>query len=49
VGLPILFGDDPREAGAPPPMHGEHTEVILRELGFSPERINALRAEKVIN
>ena len=30
------------------PLLGEHTDAILAELGFGPEQIAGLRAEKVI-
>lgn len=41
--LPTL---DP--ASTPPPRQGEHTELVLREAGFEPARIAALRAEGAI-
>ncbi len=48
VGQPFILGDEPREAGSPPPMHGEHTQDILQEMGFSSQQIDELRASKVI-
>jgi formyl-CoA transferase len=30
------------------PLLGEHTDEVLAELGYAPEQITALRAEKVI-
>ncbi len=48
VGQPFLLGDDPRRAGLPPPMHGEHTQAILQEMGFSSREIEELRASNVI-
>ncbi|MER8072953.1 CoA transferase [Streptomyces sp. NPDC094034] len=44
VGLPLTIGDAPREAGSPPPLHGQHTHMILEELGYSKARIEELRA-----
>jgi crotonobetainyl-CoA:carnitine CoA-transferase CaiB-like acyl-CoA transferase len=48
VGLPFVLGDASREAGAPAPMHGEHTTSILQELGYPPHRIDELRMAKAI-
>ncbi|WP_394841508.1 CoA transferase [Pendulispora brunnea] len=32
----------------PPPRAGEHTEMILREAGFSPDQIATMRAQRII-
>ncbi len=48
VGNPFVLGEEPREAGLPPPMHGEHTQAILQEMGFSQTQIDELRAAKAI-
>jgi crotonobetainyl-CoA:carnitine CoA-transferase CaiB-like acyl-CoA transferase len=48
VGMPFVLDDEPREAGSPPPDHGEHTQTILRELGLSEHRIEELRAAGAI-
>lgn len=33
TGIPIKLSETPGEAGAAPPLHGQHTEEVLRELG----------------
>jgi crotonobetainyl-CoA:carnitine CoA-transferase CaiB-like acyl-CoA transferase len=45
---PALFSRTPQRAGAPPPLHGEHTEAVLRELGFDAPALAALRADGAI-
>jgi crotonobetainyl-CoA:carnitine CoA-transferase CaiB-like acyl-CoA transferase len=48
IGQAFVLGDEPREAGAPPPLHGEHTDAILREIGLSASEIDELRSAKAI-
>ena len=48
VGQPFVLGGEAREPGLPPPMHGEHTQAILEEMGFSSAQIEQLRALKAI-
>ena len=48
VGHPVTFVGQERGAGLPPPMPGQHTEEILREVGLSPAAIDQLRREEVI-
>ena len=49
LGIPFRFSGTPPSVRRPPPTLGEHTEQVLEEeLGLSPERIAALRAEKII-
>lgn len=48
VGQAFILGGEPRTAGEPPPLHGEHTETILREAGYSTNDIDELRAAQVI-
>jgi crotonobetainyl-CoA:carnitine CoA-transferase CaiB-like acyl-CoA transferase len=48
VRRPVLYDGD-RDAGAlPPPTLGEHSESILRELGYSQEKIEAMTRDGVI-
>lgn len=47
-GYPLLLSDTPCATVLPPPLLGEHTEPILRQLGYSPEQIAEWRAAKVI-
>jgi crotonobetainyl-CoA:carnitine CoA-transferase CaiB-like acyl-CoA transferase len=48
VGIPVKLSDTPGDIRNPPPLFGEHTEKILKDLGYSGEEIRTLRAENVI-
>ena len=48
VGHPVTFVEEERSAGSPPPMLGQHTDEILREMGLSSEKIDQLRREEVV-
>ena len=49
VGIPFTLNGTPAAIRRPPPTLGQHTDEVLRdELGYSAERIAALRAEKVV-
>jgi formyl-CoA transferase len=47
VGNPIKLSDSPTEV-LRSPLLGEHTEEVLSQLGYAPEQIALLRAERVI-
>jgi crotonobetainyl-CoA:carnitine CoA-transferase CaiB-like acyl-CoA transferase len=48
LGQPMKFSAiEPREATASP-TYGEHTDEILRELGYREEEVAALRNKKVV-
>ena len=48
LGVPPKLSETPGRVSTPPPRLGEHTESILRELGFGPDRVRTLRAEGAI-
>ena len=48
VANPIKYSGTPLEYVAPPPLLGEHTEAVLRELGYAPEQIERLRASHIV-
>ncbi|PWA09999.1 CoA transferase [Pueribacillus theae] len=48
VGSPIHYSRTPVSVRKHPPMVGEHTEEVLKELGLKEYEINSLKAEKVI-
>jgi crotonobetainyl-CoA:carnitine CoA-transferase CaiB-like acyl-CoA transferase len=45
---PIVFDGGESMPGLPPPALGEHTETVLREIGYDDDRLSALRANGVI-
>ena len=48
VGHPVTFVGEERSVGLPPPMLGQHTDEVLKEMGLSPETIEGLRREDVV-
>lgn len=49
VGSPLKLGGTPVRTDLPPPLLGQHTEAVLRDvLGWDGERIARLRAQEVI-
>jgi crotonobetainyl-CoA:carnitine CoA-transferase CaiB-like acyl-CoA transferase len=45
---PARFAKTPQQPGGLAPSHGEHTEAVLRELGYDDAALAGLRAEGVI-
>jgi crotonobetainyl-CoA:carnitine CoA-transferase CaiB-like acyl-CoA transferase len=48
IGVPLKFSETPGEIRSPAPEFGEHTEEILKELGYQPEEIEGLKKKGVI-
>jgi crotonobetainyl-CoA:carnitine CoA-transferase CaiB-like acyl-CoA transferase len=47
-GIPYKLNATPASGRSAPPLLGEHTDDILRELGLSAEQIDALRKSNAI-
>ena len=47
-GQPVSLSRTPSTLAAPPPAIGEHTDVVLKEFGFSAKQIAELRKAKAI-
>jgi len=48
LGTPLKFSETPCEIRSPPPSFGEHTEEILKRLGYAEAEILGMRQEGVI-
>jgi formyl-CoA transferase/CoA:oxalate CoA-transferase len=48
TGVPVKFSATPGEVRTAPPLLGEHTEEVLRALGYSENDVVALRARGVV-
>jgi crotonobetainyl-CoA:carnitine CoA-transferase CaiB-like acyl-CoA transferase len=48
VGQPVSLSRTPSRLKAPPPKLGEHTDVVLKEFGFSARQIAALHNAKAV-
>jgi crotonobetainyl-CoA:carnitine CoA-transferase CaiB-like acyl-CoA transferase len=48
VGSPVVFHGSPTSIRRPAPLHGQHTEEILRELGYGHDKIQHLQDSGVI-
>lgn len=49
LGLAVKLSETPGAVTRPTPTLGQHTAQILTELGYTPEHIEALRADRVIH
>jgi len=48
MGFPIRFSETPGRDAGPPPTLGQHTDELLRELGYSDTEVSHLRSRKII-
>lgn len=48
VGLPIRLSKTPGQLQSPPPLLGQHTEEILKDLGYTAEEIKEMRETGIV-
>ncbi|KAK5028018.1 hypothetical protein LTR13_009247 [Exophiala sideris] len=48
LGIPVKYSNTKPSIHSPPPLLGEHTDVVLQELGYSGQAISELRTEKAV-
>lgn len=48
LGLPVKLRETPGDVRLPPPLLGQHTDEILREIGLSDQEISELRRAKIV-
>ena len=48
LGFPVKLSRTPAELRNPPPLLGQHTEEVLKELGYRPQEIETMHGEGVI-
>jgi len=48
LGFPVKLSRTPGRLELPPPLKGQHTEEVLKELGYQPQDIETMRKEGVI-
>jgi crotonobetainyl-CoA:carnitine CoA-transferase CaiB-like acyl-CoA transferase len=48
IGAPIKLSENEASLRTPPPVLGQHTDAVLKEIGYDPGTIAALRAKKVV-
>jgi crotonobetainyl-CoA:carnitine CoA-transferase CaiB-like acyl-CoA transferase len=48
LGLPLKSNGDLTQIRKPAPLHGQHTEEVLREIGYDDKKVRGLLAEGVV-
>lgn len=48
IGAPLKFSETPCSVGLPPPMLGQHTDEVLKFIGYTEEEVAALRKDSVV-
>jgi crotonobetainyl-CoA:carnitine CoA-transferase CaiB-like acyl-CoA transferase len=48
IGAPIKLSENEASVRTPPPVLGQHTDAVLREIGYDAKTIEEFRSKKVI-
>lgn len=48
VGPAVIYSESDVKIRSPPPLLGEHTDVVLHDAGFTSAEVATFRAQKVI-
>jgi crotonobetainyl-CoA:carnitine CoA-transferase CaiB-like acyl-CoA transferase len=48
IGAPLKFSETPCSLGLPPPMLGQHTDEVLKLIGYTEEEVAALKKDSVV-
>jgi formyl-CoA transferase/CoA:oxalate CoA-transferase len=48
IGAPIKLSENPPSLRMPPPVLGQHTDAVLKEIGYDSKTIEVLRLKKVV-
>jgi crotonobetainyl-CoA:carnitine CoA-transferase CaiB-like acyl-CoA transferase len=48
IGAPIKFSENEATVRTAPPTLGQHTDAVLRELGYSTSDLEVLRAKRAV-
>lgn len=48
VGIPIKFNGEDRSMSRPPPLLGEHTDAVLKEIGYMEAQIATMKQAGVV-
>jgi crotonobetainyl-CoA:carnitine CoA-transferase CaiB-like acyl-CoA transferase len=48
IGAPLKFSETPCSVGLPPPMLGQHTDEVLKLIGYTEEEVAALKKDSVV-
>jgi len=48
IGAPIKLSENPASLRMPPPVLGQHTDTVLKEIGYDTKTIASVRSKKIV-